>query len=214
MEQVPATRSELLARRARLELAMRGRVLLEEKRDQLMAEFRKAADVVLAEVGQLDEISAGARRALAMAESADGPERVQAAALAARRELQISARETTVAGVRIAEIDYEPLGRGRFARGYGAVDGSAHLDRAAAEYEAVVEQLLRVAAYELRLRRLSEEIGTTNRRVNALATFVIPQLEAEVRLILARLEERERQEIYRLKMIKERKGARLEEVAS
>lgn len=214
MEQVPATRSELLARRARLELAMRGRVLLEEKRDQLMAEFRKAADVVLAEVGQLDEISAGARRALAMAESAHGPERVQAAALAARRELQISARETTVAGVRIAEIDYEPLGRGRFARGYGAVDGSAHLDWAAAEYEAVVEQLLRVAAYELRLRRLSEEIGTTNRRVNALATFVIPQLEAEVRLILARLEERERQEIYRLKMIKERKGARLEEVAS
>lgn len=214
MEQVPATRSELLARRTRLELAMRGRLLLEEKRDQLMAEFRKAADVVLAEVGQLDDIAAGARRALARSEAADGPEKVRAAALAARRDIRLLARQTTVAGVRIAEIDYEPLGRGRFTRGYGAWEGSAHIDSAAAEYEAVVEQLLRVAAYELRLRRLSEEIGTTNRRVNALATFVIPQLQSEVRMILSRLEERERQEIYRLKRIKERKGSRLEEVAA
>jgi V/A-type H+-transporting ATPase subunit D len=185
MEQVPATRSELLARRARLELAMRGRLLLEEKRDQLMAEFRKAADVVLAEVGQLDEIAAGARRALARAEAANGPESVRAAALAARRDIRLRARQT-----------------------------NAHIDSAAEEYEAVVEQLLRVAAYELRLRRLSEEIGTTNRRVNALATFVIPELQTEVGLILSRLEERERQEIYRLKRIKERKGSRLEEVAA
>jgi V/A-type H+-transporting ATPase subunit D len=214
MEQVPATRSELLARRARLELAMRGRLLLEEKRDQLMAEFRKAADVVLAEVGQLDEIAAGARRALARAEAANGPESVRAAALAARRDIRLRARQTNVAGVRIAEIDYEPLGRGRFTRGYLAMEGNAHIDSAAEEYEAVVEQLLRVAAYELRLRRLSEEIGTTNRRVNALATFVIPELQTEVGLILSRLEERERQEIYRLKRIKERKGSRLEEVAA
>jgi V/A-type H+-transporting ATPase subunit D len=212
MEQVPATRSELLARRARLELATRGRLLLEEKRDQLMAEFRKAADVVLAEFGQLDEIAAGARRALARAESADGPERVRVAAIAARRDIGLQARQATVAGVRIAEIDYEPLGRGRFTRGYGAMEGSAHIDSAAEEYEAEVEQLLRVAAYELRLRRLSEEIGTTNRRVNALATLVIPQLQSEVRMIQSRLEERERQEIYRLKRIKERKGGRLEEV--
>jgi V/A-type H+-transporting ATPase subunit D len=214
MEQVAATRSELLARRARLELAMRGRMLLEEKRDQLMEEFRKAADLVLAEVGQLEGMTADGRRALAFAEAAEGPEQVRAAARAADRDLALSGRSTTIAGVRIAEIDFEPLGRGRFERGYEGAGGSAHVDRAADEYEAVVEQLLRVAAYELRLRRLSEEIGTTNRRVNALATIVIPQLQGEVRLIQSRLEERERQEIYRLKRIKERKGSRLEEVAA
>lgn len=208
MEQVSATRSELLTRRARLELARRGRALLEEKRDQLMTEFRKVANVVLAEAGELDEISAVARHALALAEVADGPEYVRSAARAAHREIRLSARPIIVAGVHIADIDFEPVGRGRFSRGY---DGSAHIDDAAAEYEAVLEQLLRVAAYEVRLRRLSEEIGITNRRVNALATIVIPQLEEETRLILSRLEERERQEIYRLKRIKERKGSRLEE---
>lgn len=210
MEQVSATRSELLARRARLELARRGRVLLEEKRDQLMSEFRKAADVVLDEAGQLDEISASARRALALAEVAQGPEFVRSAAYSAGREIQLSARPVVVAGVHIAEIEFEPVGRGRFSRGYGT-HGNPNVDVAAAEYEAAVEQLLRVAAYEVRLRRLSEEIGITNRRVNALATIVIPQLEEETRLILSRLEERERQEIYRLKRIKERKGSRLAE---
>jgi V/A-type H+-transporting ATPase subunit D len=211
MEQVSATRSELLARRARLELARRGRVLLEEKRDQLMLEFRKAADLVLAEAGQLDRISAAGRRALAFAEAADGPEVVRSAALAARREVGLVARPDVVAGVRIAAIDFEPIGRGRFARGYTAGGSSAHIDAVAAEFEAVVEQLLRLAAYEVRLRRLSEEIGITNRRVNALGTVVIPRLERETRLILSRLEERERQQIYRLKRIKERKGTWLEE---
>lgn len=214
MEQVPATRSELLARRARLELATRGRLLLEEKRDQLMTEFRKAADVVLAESGQLDEMTAIGRRALALAEAAEGPEKVRAASLAADRDIQLSTRSAAVAGVRLTEIDHGPLGRGRFARGYEAVGGSAHVDRVADEYEAIVEQLLRVASYELRLRRMSEEIGATNRRVNALATIVIPQLQDDVRLIQSRLEERERQEIYRLKRIKERKGSRLEETAA
>lgn len=214
MEQVPATRSQLLSRRSRLELAMRGRVLLEEKRDQLMAEFKKAAEVVMVEIGHLDEIAAEARRALAFAEVAAGPEQVRVAAIAADRDIHVAVRQATVGGVRIAEIAHEPLGRGRFARGTGPVGGSAHIDAAAAEYEAVIEQLMTVATYELRLRRLAEEIGTTNRRVNALATIVIPQLRAEVRLIVTRLEERERQEIYRLKRIKEGKGARLEEATA
>jgi V/A-type H+-transporting ATPase subunit D len=210
MEQVSATRSELLMRRARLELAKRGRVLLEEKRDQLMFEFRRAAGQALAEAGQLDEMAAVGRRALAFAEAAEGPETVRSAALAARRVIALSARPVMVAGVHIAEVDFEPVGRARFERGYTAAGSSAHIDAVAGSFEAVIEQLLRVAAFEVRLRRLSQEIGVTNRRVNALATVVIPQLESETRLILSRLEERERQEIYRLKRIKERKGTRLE----
>jgi hypothetical protein len=48
MEQFTATRSELLARRADIALACRERDVLRQKRDQLMEEYRKTADVVLA----------------------------------------------------------------------------------------------------------------------------------------------------------------------
>ena len=50
MDQIAVTRSELLARRGRLELARRGRDLLEQKRDQLMGEFRRAARRVLSPI--------------------------------------------------------------------------------------------------------------------------------------------------------------------
>lgn len=208
MEQVPASRSELLSRRARLELARGGRNLLEEKRDQLMSGFRRAAETVVSESGRLDHLSAAARRALALAEASDGPHAVRTAAAAAGRRLALTTRPVVVGGVRIAEVDFEPVGRERFSRGYPPEVGSSHIDAAADEYEAVVEQLLRVAAYEVRLRRLAEEIALTNRRVNALSTIVIPELEADIRLIVSRLEERERQEIYRLKQIKQRKATR------
>lgn len=210
MEQVPITRSELLARRARLALAHRGRELLEEKRDQLMAEFREAARQALAEAGALDETAAAARRELAFAEVADGPEAVRSAALAARRRLALTARPATITGVRIAEIAFEPVGRPRFGRGYTPAGSTAHTDRAAGSFEAVLEQTLRLAAHEVRLRRLSDEIGKTTRRVNALETVVIPRLEGEIRVIAGRMEERERQDRFRLKRIKERKGTQLD----
>lgn len=208
VDQMSATRSELLAGRARLDLARRGRDLLEEKRNQLMEEFRRAAEQVLARSDELDRAAADARLALARAEVADGPEMVRSAALATRRTITVETRRATISGVRIAEIEYPPIGLPRLERGYPPTSGSPHLDRAASEFEAQVELVLRLAAYEVRLRRLSEEIGTTTRRVNALDTVVIPRLQEQIRAIHSRLEETERQDRFRLKRFKERRAAR------
>jgi V/A-type H+-transporting ATPase subunit D len=206
VEQISATRSELLARRTRLDLALRGRDLLEEKRNQLMEEFRRAAEQVLAQSDELDRAAADARYALALAEIADGPETVRSAALASRRTLTVEARPVTVTGVRIAEIDYPPIGLPRFERGYPPTSGSPHLDRVASRFESQLELVLRLAAYEVRLRRVAEEIGTTTRRVNALDTVVIPHLRQQIRAIHSRLEETERQDRFRLKRFKERRA--------
>lgn len=205
VEQVIATRSQLLAARARFGLATRGRDLLEEKRNQLMAEFRRAAEHVLAGTGELDAVAAEARHALALAEIIDGPETVRSAALATRHEIPLATRQVTVTGVRIAEIDFAPIGLPRFGRGYSAMGSDPHIDLVAERFEAELDMMLRLAAYEVRLRRLSEEIGTTTRRLNALETVVIPRLAREIRIIDSRLEERERQDRFRLKRFKERR---------
>ncbi len=205
MEQVPVNRTALLSRRTRLDLAHRGLDLLERKRDRLMEEFRRAAQQALAEAGQLDRTAAAGRRALADAEIADGPEAVGSAALAARRDLALSARPSSVMGVRIADIEFEALGRPRFGRGYTAGGSSPHIDAAAAGFEAIIEQTLRLAAQEVRLRRLSEEIGRTTRRVNALDTVIIPRLRQEIARIASQMEERERQDRFRLKRFKKRR---------
>ena len=69
--------------------------------------------------------------------------------------------------------------------------------------------LLELATSELRLRRLVDEIGRTTRRVNALETVVIPRLESERARIQAILDERERQDRFRLKRFRARRGDRL-----
>lgn len=212
MEQIAVTRSEFLARRGRLDLARRGRDLLEQKRDQLMDEFRSAARRVLSEAGSLDRTASAGRRALAFAEAADGPDAVRSAGLAARRELELSARPATVSGVRIAQIEFGPVGRPRLARGYTAAGSSPHVDRTAEAFEAIVEQTLRLAVEEVRLRRISEEIGKATRRVNALERVVIPRLESQIRLIASQMDERERHDRFRLKRLKDRKAARAETI--
>lgn len=52
-------------------------------------------------------------------------------------------------------------------RGYSLVGTSARIDRVAERFEEEIELVLEVAAHELRLRRLAEEIQRTSRRVNA-----------------------------------------------
>jgi len=65
-----------------------------------------------------------------------------------------------------------------------------------------------VAATEIKLRKLGEEIKKTTRRVNALEQVVIPRIRGEIRYIAAVLEQRAREDVFRLKRIKKKLEAR------
>jgi V/A-type H+/Na+-transporting ATPase subunit D len=211
VQAVIATRSELLARREQLELARQGRDLLHEKREQLMEAFQALADRVLAGTGALEAAAAAGRRELAVAEGVRGPEEVGSAALASTGGIRLTSRPATIMGVKIADIEYPPVGRGRAARGYTLAGSDGHLDVAVERLEAELELLLELAVSERRLRRLVDEIAATTRRVNALEYVVVPRLELETAAIQRILDERERQDRFRLKRIKARRGRRLEQ---
>ena len=53
---------------------------------------------------------------------------------------------------------------------------------------------------------LGEEVKKTNRRINALNEYLLPKLRGEVRKISRVLEEREREDTFRLKKIKKKKS--------
>ena len=83
MEQVSATRSELLARRVQIALASQGRDLLKEKRAALMVEFGRLSTGILEAVETLGSRAATSAGALSDAVAFDGPEAVGSAAIAA-----------------------------------------------------------------------------------------------------------------------------------
>lgn len=205
MDQVPATRSELLALREELALARRGRDLLDEKRNQLLAELRRVAETVLAGEDELERAAGEATARVGLAEALDGPDRVLGAAAAAGVSVRPRVRTARIMGVRVAEISTDPLARPLARRGYGLAESSPRVDDAAAAFETELEVLIEQATRELRVRRLVTEIARTTRRVNALEHVVIPDLTSAAAHIASVLDEREREDHFRLIRIRRRR---------
>ncbi|HLB05331.1 MAG TPA: V-type ATP synthase subunit D, partial [Thermodesulfobacteriota bacterium] len=106
------------------------------------------------------------------------------------------------------EIEEKPMVRSIEARGPSPVGEEFLVNETARSFERVLEAILATAARESRLKRIGEEIYTTTRRVNALEELLIPSLRKRIRNIERSLEEREREEVFRLKRFKMRHGSK------
>lgn len=202
MSNVSATRMELLARKTQISLASQGRDLLEQKRTALLKEFMRTADLALERSDALELTAEQARHALARAEAMAGTESVRSASLAALSGLALEVTNVSVMGVRVPHIEQKRVTRSALERGYSIVGASTSIDEAASAFEAEVEAIIQLAEIEIRLTRLGEEIQRTSRRLNALDHFVIPRLKEEQKFIQMALDERERADHFRLKLVK------------
>jgi len=89
-------------------------------------------------------------------------------------------------------------------RGYGMLGTTSIIDETASAYEDLVEAVIESAEIETTMKKLLDEIESTKRRVNALEFKVIPELTEARDFIKMRLDEMEREELFRLKKIKAR----------
>jgi V/A-type H+-transporting ATPase subunit D len=214
VEQLSATRSELLARRLRIALATQGRDLLKEKRAALLVEFGRLSTGVLEAVETLGRRAAESAGALSNAVAFDGPDAVGSAAIAASGEIATRLSPRIVAGVSVVELEHDRISRARTGRGYSLAATTPRIDVAAASFERQLDLLLDVAAAELSLRRLAGEISRTTRRVNALEHVVVPRLERERNAIALVLAERELEDRIRLRRARSAGRRRAQEAAA
>ena len=107
-----------------------------------------------------------------------------------------------IMGVKIPRIKSETIQKNIFQRGKSIIGASPLVEKAIHEYEKVVEQVIKVAEAETAMKRLLVEIEKTKRRVNALEFNRIPAMEEIRKFIQFRLEEMERENVFRLKRIK------------
>lgn len=202
MEQVRATRAELLAKKNQISLARQGRDLLKEKRNALLQELMRTAEQVIRSGEALEGDIGKATMALALAEALDGPEAVRSAAFAAQGQLMLEVTGVNIMGVPVPFIEQKSVARGPLDRGYSLPSVSSRIDATAEAFEILLDLIIELADSEMRLRRLAEEIGRTTRRVNALENVLIPRLEAQRNYVQMVLEEREREDRFRLKRVK------------
>ena len=85
---------------------------------------------------------------------------------------------------------------------YSLSGTNAALDEATAAFREVLIKTPQLSMLTTTVWRLAGELRKTQRRVNALQHIFIPDYEATVAFIVSSLEEREREETFRLKWLK------------
>ena len=197
---VAPTRTNLIRIKKDLRFAREGYEILDRKREVLTTELVRVAheaDVIQKEVWKLLET---AYLALEKARLTLGSDHVEWAALAANKTVDVHIKLRGIMGVAIPVIE---------ARGellpkmlYSLSGTNAALDEASAAFREVLIKTPQLSMLVTTVWRLAGELRKTQRRVNALQHIFIPAYEETVAFIVSSLEEREREEIFRLKWLK------------
>jgi len=202
---VKPTRKNLMAIEDRIELSERGHDTLEQKRDGLIMEFMDILDQAQDVRSDMAEDYEHAQRTLNMARAMEGDVAVRGAAAALKEHPEITTQSKNIMGVVVPQIESSKVRKNLEERGYGLLGSSARIDEAADAYEELLETIILAAEVETAMKKMLEEIETTKRRVNALEFTLLPQLYENQEYIEQKLEEQEREEIFRLKKIKAKK---------
>ena len=204
MEKFSSTRINLLFLKAHLQILQNGAGLLRSKREALMKDFFRYVEECLQLRAILNSNLRNAARNLQLVRAFSG-DALYSMAYASKRDVSIDIRVKNIWGINIPEIDKKALVRSMDARDMSPVGEGALSMETAKDFEKAVDAVVAMASSEIRLKRLGEEIKADTRRINALEELVMPSIRYNIKAIERVLEEREREDIYRLKRFKKRR---------
>ncbi len=207
MDSAPATRMTMMTKKASIKMASDGVSLLEGKREALLQELIARAKVLRTLRNDLHIRGRASIGSLAIARAAQGTGAVRSTGVAGSREMSMEVVHERVWGMDLGTIESNNVVRTPAQRSIGLMDTSSHVLEAAQAAESMLDQLVKCAPLERNIQLLGQEIKKTNRRINALNEYLLPKLRGEVRAIARVLEEREREDTFRLKKIKKKKTA-------
>ncbi|MHC4508514.1 MAG: V-type ATP synthase subunit D [Planctomycetota bacterium] len=205
MEQVSPTRTELLTRRAQIRLAEQGAEMLRSKREVLIREFLKELKDFSSERDKMRSAVVKAIQSLLTAIAVDGTETLCSVASATQQPVTVELTKQNIWGASVINVKSDYSVRPSEARGYTPYTVSARIDETAGRFEQVIEHAIHVAPAEHKLAVLADHIRKTSRRVNALEQRLLPRLREQIRFIRNTLDQREREDTFRLKRLKRKK---------
>jgi len=202
-EQVFPTKGNLINTKKSLDLARVGFELLDRKRNIIVREMMALIDRAASIQSRIDDGYAKAYLALQRANVAHGICADIAAAVPVENGLSLSSRSVMGVEIPIVKLDPQPV-----ELNYGFVSSSALVDEAYIRFDEVKKLTAELAEVENSVYRLATAVNKTQKRANALKNIIIPRLTSTVKYITDSLEEKEREDFSRLKVIKAQKTAR------
>jgi V/A-type H+-transporting ATPase subunit D len=202
--QVNPTRMELTKLKKKLKTAVRGHKLLKDKRDELMRQF---LDLVRENKTLREKVEEGIKSAnknFVLARAGMEDEAMNVALMAPRQEVYLEAGIKNVMSVEIPTFEYNtrtPDANDIYCYGYAFT--SSDLDGAVKSLADILPDMLRLSEVEKSCQLMAAEIEKTRRRVNALEHVMIPEMEANIKYIVMKLDENERSTQIRLMKVKD-----------
>lgn len=200
-QQVFPTKGNLISAKKSLSLCTLGYELLDRKRNILIREMMTLIDTAKQVRDSIDSTYREAYRALQAANITLGVVDDIANSVPIEDGVRISYR--SVMGVELPKItvDERPL-----TQNYGFLQTNSQLDYAYICFAEVKQKTALLAEVENSIYRLANAIKKTQRRANALKNIMIPRFQGIVKYITDSLEEKDREEFSRLKVIKVQKN--------
>jgi len=204
MAELAPTKSNLMAAKRSRQLAESGYLLMDKKRNilirELMALIDQAADIQ----SRIESTFTEAYDSLKYANISLGNLELEHIAESIPVDESVNLRYRSIMGVEIpmvisdeAKIDSLP---------YGLPNTSSALDEAYIKFSKAKMLIRDLAETENAIFRLAYSVRKTQKRANALKNIVIPTLDVTIPKISDALEEKEREEFIRLKVLKEQKS--------
>ena len=200
-QQVFPTKSNLMATKKSLELSRQGYELMDRKRNILVREMMQLIDRAAEIQSRIETAYSSAYSALQRANITMGIVGDFAKAVPEEQGLQVDFR--SVMGVELPIVKLEETTRDRFY--YGLRSTNSQLDEVYSHFQEVKRLTVELAEVEGSVYRLAIAIKKTQKRANALHNIMIPQFTATIKFITEALEEKERENFSRLKVIKSQK---------
>lgn len=197
------TKGNLIQAKNSLVLAGQGYELMDKKRNILIRELMDLIQKAKEIQSEIDETFSKAYMSLQRANIEMGIHEVDAFASAVPIDESIRVKTRSIMGTEIPLVDYDSSTSDQPVYAFSGTTGS--LDDAKKQFEKVKDLTIRLAMIETSAYRLAISIKKTQKRANALQNITIPRYETLVKNISNALEEKEREEFTRLKVIKQRK---------
>lgn len=198
MAQVFPTKTNLISTRRSLALAKVGYDLMDRKRNILVREMMQMIDSAKEIQTDIGAVYEKAYAALKRANLTLGDCDRFARAVPVDDDLEIDCR--SVMGVEIPTVRITPADCD--VRNFGFEGTNSDFDEACSLFRQVKELTAKLAEIENSVCRLADAVEKTQKRSNALNNIMIPRLEETVKFITQALDEKEREEFSRLKVIK------------
>ena len=196
------TKGNLILAKNSLKLAHMGYDLMDKKRNILIRELMGMIDEAKDIQTQIDVTFREAYQALQVANMEIGINNVQTFSYTVPVEDSIRIKTRSIMGVEIPLVESDPSGE---VPTYAFYNTKESLDVARLAFEKVKELTLKLSMIENSAYRLAAAIKKTQKRANALKNITIPHYMQLSKDISDALEEKEREEFTRLKVIKQRK---------